>query len=75
MLPARRADVEATPVTSSDTTSGTTVMRIALTHNAPIGSITATAPSETGCWITDRMTPMTRPATRPTRTLEVKDTV
>ncbi len=75
MLPALLADVEATPVTSSDTTSGITVMRIALTHSAPIGSTTETAANDAGCCVSDMMTPITRPATRPTRTLAVKDIV
>ena len=34
---ARRSDTDATPVMRSETTSGMTVMRIALTHSVPMG--------------------------------------
>jgi hypothetical protein len=37
------SDAEATAVMTSETTSGMTVMRIALTHSVPIGAMASAA--------------------------------
>src|SRR5260221_5481891 len=61
-------DVDATPVMTSETTSGITVIRIALTHNEPTGAMASTAPRSVELCVAATISPMARPRPRPTRT-------
>ena len=73
ILAALPADVDARPVTRSETTSGMTVIRIAFTHSVPIGSIQATPTNKASAWFQEMNTPTARPTTRATRIRLVSD--
>ena len=59
---------EATPVISSETTSGMTVMRMALTHSAPIGAIASAARMSVALPVAAMIAPAMTAATRARRT-------
>ena len=59
---------EATPVITSDTTNGITVIRIAFTHNVPIGVTASAAWSRVASWDAEMAMPPSSPAPNPTRT-------
>ena len=66
---AEMSDADATPVMSSETTSGITVIRMALTQSVPIGATrVGGAPAARAVRGRDRPVPTTRPATSATRT-------
>ena len=70
--PRRPSDREpmpvATPVISTETTSGTTVIRIALTHRLPNGSMIPTSRSANGLEVAATMLPSRKPAASAART-------
>jgi hypothetical protein len=61
-------DVDATPVITSEMTSGMTVMRIAFTHSVPAGAMASTARSSVLLPVAPIARPTASPAPRPTRT-------
>jgi hypothetical protein len=64
---------EVTPITTSDTTSGTTVICKALSQSRPIGCMNAAAVSAVAGEIATRTRPATAPAIRASRTRVVID--
>jgi hypothetical protein len=54
----------ATPVMSSETTRGITVMRMALTHSVPTGPLTARSGAATRAEVATAAPPTRKPATR-----------
>jgi hypothetical protein len=68
-----RSLTEATPPMSIATTSGTTVMRMALTHSSPIGTIHETAASNPGLPDAETRIPAISPATSDTSTRLVRE--
>ncbi len=64
----RSSLADATPTNSSETTSGTIVMRIALTHSCPIGSSTPATRSAIALSHAAIALPKTNPAMRPMTT-------
>src|ERR1041385_5948594 len=69
----RISEQEATPVMSRDTTSGITVMRIALTQRVPIGSTKSTNFRSAGAGSARMARPRISPKTSATRTRMVRD--
>ncbi len=65
---ARRSAAEATPVTSSETTSGITVIRMALTHSVPTGATASAARSQNGSPLQAMAAPAASPAASAMRT-------
>jgi hypothetical protein len=58
------SDAEATPVISSDTTSGITVIRIAFTQSVPIGAAAFAAAISVALCENETAMPIARPAAR-----------
>ena len=65
---AEMSEADATPVISSETTSGITVIRMALTQSVPIGATASAAPSSARLCDAAMAMPTTRPAPSATRT-------
>ena len=62
------SDADATPVITSETTRGITVIRIALTQSVPTGATASAAPSSAALCVAAMAMPAPRPAPSPTRT-------
>src|SRR5258708_29756847 len=65
---ARTSAAEAMPVMRSETTSGTTVMRMALTHRVPIGAMASAAASNDGVSVAEMRKPPAIARRRASRT-------
>jgi hypothetical protein len=70
----RTSGALAIPTMRADTTSGITVMRIALIHSVPSGRMISTADRSAGDGDIEMAIPAASPAARPIRTFVVSDT-